>query len=235
MLNTGFYEGQADASGMYNIELSSDMFDENIMDPLLDYLYTRGPLNEKAPEVRHKNSDSDVTNVPKPELISEHTEPGQDLDHPIVSANVQLDLHSVASSRTSGSPRHPLDPPHISVMSSSSLNRQAELAWGYFSNLTLANWCSLYRASIPLEDRDLQSMSLNRIQNQLDDDTTLEQVLRWGHQHEEVKTVMVDYLVKKRREVFGDEQRNNLRPYLWAEDDRKVDTLVHITSRIARQ
>jgi len=235
MLNTGFNEGQVDASGMYNIELSSDMFDADIMDLLLDYLYTRGPGNENSSEVHHRAYEGDTTLAPESELASDHPQSDQTRHHHVVSANVQLNLQSVTSNRNIGDPRYLLDLSDPSTAFFPSLNRHSEPALDYFSNLTLANWCSLYRASIPLEDRYLQSLSLKNIQDLLDDDSTLEQVLQWGHQHEDVKAVMVDYLVKKRKEVFGDEQRNNLRPYLWAEDDYKVDTLVHITSRIARQ
>ncbi|KAI1307896.1 hypothetical protein EDD11_004368 [Mortierella claussenii] len=154
MLNGEFKEAQADENGKYRIEISSDIFDAEIMDYLLDYIYTKEPIADGL--------------------------------------------------EASSSP-------------------------------TLKHWGAFYRAAVVLEDKELQAQMLQQIQLHLDPDSTLDQVLTWGHEHEDVKMVMLQYLVQKRREIFGDEQYNKLRPYFWAEYEEQVETLVEITSQIARQ
>lgn len=223
MFNAGFQEGRVDPRGMYTIELSSDMFDADIMDPLLDYLYTRGStLRENSAESAYKPTHAQHLSF--------------DQNCHVVNANVQLNLQSVVGECDIDELGHDcLRPRSPSAESCQPFSQSAPISLKSFSRLTFANWCALYRASVPLEDKDLRSLSLERVRSLLDPSNALGQVLHWGHQHEEVKAVMVDFLIKKRREVFGNERRNQLRPYLWTEQDHQTDTLVHITSRIARQ
>ncbi|KAG0053199.1 hypothetical protein BGZ83_001510 [Gryganskiella cystojenkinii] len=236
MLNGGFQEGQVSKCGMYQIELGSDLFDASIMDPLLDYLYTRGPVSSdgatKLSSVRPLLSPATLQVNQQPRRLSSSR------SHHVVSANVQLNMQRVVSETIKTEPpKRDFESTQSAAAPSRPIRQNCRSLPGLnsFSDLTLENWCALYRASVPLEDKGLQSLSLEHIEDLLDPDTTLEQVLRWGHQHEDVRAVMVDYLVKKRRDVFGDEQRNQMRPYLWSEYDHQVDTLVHITSQIANQ
>ncbi|KAF9355274.1 hypothetical protein BGX26_006788 [Mortierella sp. AD094] len=214
MLNGNFREAQANEDGVFKIELSSDMFDAEIMDILLDYLYTREPIVDKLEPNAHEDHCS--SNPPQESQLRH-----------VVSANVGLNLETVITEARK------------KLLSADSLrlrrhhsHHQRPLST---SELTLRHWGALYRAATHLEDKELQALSLQQIQVNLDPETTLEQVLSWGHQHEEVKSVMLEFLIKKRREIFGDEHHNRLRPYLWAEYDQQVETLVEITSQIARQ
>ncbi|KAF9283236.1 hypothetical protein BGZ68_005475 [Mortierella alpina] len=221
MLNGGFREGLANPRGIRRIELSNDMFDAGIMNHLLDYLYT----HELAAE--HGASPQENTR-PRAQSLGCNTEapaPSAEVHH-VISANVGLNLQTVISeTRLSNSRNH----------GHSVYERQSTLASVETPRLTLKQWGALYRAGVHLEDKALQAVSLETIKARLDPETTLDQVLNWGHQHEEIKTMMVQYLVKKRRHVFGEVQTNRLRPYLWAEYEDQVDTLVEITSLIARQ
>ncbi|KAF9951378.1 hypothetical protein BGZ72_007109 [Mortierella alpina] len=221
MLNGGFREGFTSPRGVHRIELSNDMFDAGIMDYLLDYLYTHeldveldaSPQENTRPRAQSLGHGSDT---PAPAARVHH----------IISANVGLNLQTVVSESRASSPR---------AYSQSAQERQSTQASVEVSKLTLRQWGALYRAAVHLEDKALQALSLETIEARLDPDTTLDQVLNWGQQHEEIKAIMVRYLVKKRRCVFGEEQTNRLRPYLWAEYEDQVDTLVEITSLIARQ
>ncbi|KAF9103856.1 hypothetical protein BGX27_010337 [Mortierella sp. AM989] len=215
MLNGNFKEGQADEDGVFRIELSSDMFDAEIMDTLLDYLYTREPITGKL---------GSGTQEDRP-TVSPSQEPK--IRH-VISANVGLNLETIITENRSKSTIPDALRPRHNYRSHHQLPLHAP-------GLTLNHWGALYRAATHLEDKELQALSLEQIQVHLDPETTLEQVLSWGHQHEEVKSVMLEYLIKKRREVFGDDKRSKLRPYLWAEYDEQVETLVEITSQIARQ
>ncbi|KAF9556896.1 hypothetical protein EC968_007922 [Mortierella alpina] len=223
MLNGGFREGFVNSRGMRRIELSNDMFDASIMDHLLDYLYTHelSMENGTSPQesTHPRTHQSVVCGIETPAL------PAQ-VRH-IISANVGLNLQTVISE-----PRH-LGSHHYGHYVHEQQSRQTPNAEA--PSLTLKQWGALYRAGVHLEDRTLQALSMETIKARLDPETTLDQVLSWGHQHEEIKTMMVQYLVKKRRHVFGEEQTNRLRPYLWAEYEDQVDTLVEITSLIARQ
>ncbi|KAF9935996.1 hypothetical protein BGZ67_002767 [Mortierella alpina] len=217
MLNGGFREGLASSRGMHRIELSNDMFDASIMDHLLDFLYTHELAVENGASLRPQaQSLGGGTKAPPP---SAHV-------HHIVSANVGLNLQTVISETRLSSPQN---------HGHSGQERQSTEASLETPSLTLEQWGALYRAGVHLEDKTLQALSLETIQARLDPETTLDQVLNWGHQHDEIKTIMVQYLVKKRRQMFGEEQTNRLRPYLWAEYEDQVDTLVEITSLIARQ
>lgn len=218
MLNGDFMEAQADEHGLYRIELSNDMFDAEIMDHLLDYLYTREPISDGCEDMHLASCRREA--YPSNVHGSSSYEP--EVRH-IISANVSLNLETIITEKTirnpSGRYRH----------------RNHHQFLLQTPGLTLWHWGALYRAATHLEDKELQAQTLQQIQSHLDPETTLEQVLKWGHQHEEVKTVMLEYLIKKRREVFGSEQRNQLRPYLWAEYEEQVETLVELTSQIARQ
>ncbi|KAG0240386.1 hypothetical protein BGX31_002007 [Mortierella sp. GBA43] len=218
MLNGNFMEAQADEKGRYRIELSSDMFDIEIMDHLLDYLYTREPIVDKCEEIHHPGCHQG-----EPSALHHGPVTYEPQVRHIISANVSLNLETIITETTIPNPlgrcRHRN---HHQVLLPT-------------AGLTLRHWGALYRAATHLEDKELQAQTLQEIQAHLDPETTLEQVLEWGHQHEEVRTVMMGYLIRNRREVFGNEQRNKLRPYLWAEYEEQAQTLVEITSRIARQ
>ncbi|KAG0304761.1 hypothetical protein BGZ98_005046 [Dissophora globulifera] len=228
MLNGEFREAQADDKGLYTIRLSDDMFDVEIMDHLLDYLYTREPIMVDAPacvsgaSLSSSGSRFDQQQHLDPiSVFSDRRSSFKPEVRHVVSANVGLNFETVITETRypAGLCRHRSH--HQCVLPA--------------TGLTLWHWGALYRAALHLEDKELQTMALQQIQAHLDPETTLEQVLKWGHQHEEVKAVMLEYLIKKRREVFGDEQRNRLRPYLWAEYEEQVEALVEITSQIARQ
>lgn len=218
MLNGNFMEAQADENGQYRIELSNDMFDAEIMDHLLDYLYTREPISDGCEEMRHVTSRH-----PEPSAVPMSSSSYEPQVRHIISANVGLNLETILTETTIRNP----------------MGRYRHRSHHQFllptTGLTLWHWGALYRAATHLEDKELQAQTLQQIQTHLDPETTLEQVLKWGHQHEEVKTIMMEYLIKKRGEVFGNEQRNKLRPYLWAEYEEQVETLVELTSQIARQ
>ncbi|KAF9206631.1 hypothetical protein BGZ49_002087 [Haplosporangium sp. Z 27] len=211
MLNGSFKESQVDEDGKFRIELSSDMFDAKIMDILLDYLYTREPIVDKI-----ESNTNDERHSPDPTQVPP-------LRH-VISANVGLNLETIITETRRKS------------FSADSRLRHSHHQYSLsISELTLCHWGALYRAATHLEDKDLQALSLQQIQQHLDPETTLEQALDWGHQHEDVKSVMLEYLIKKRREIFGNEQQSKLRAYLSAEYDEQIETLVEITSQIARQ
>ncbi|KAG0247804.1 hypothetical protein BG011_000893 [Mortierella polycephala] len=220
MLNGGFREGQRDEHGKHRIELTNDMFDVAIMDILLDYLYTREPISSDTTTTtttaRPRHRHHTYRSAQGPDRCSKESDsvyqpeqrsPSSPVRHTI-STNVGLNLQTIIS-----------EPRNASTG----------------TNLTLKHWGALYRAGTHLEDKDLQTQAIEHIQAQLDPDTALDEVLSWGHYHQEIKSVMMEYLVKKRRMVFGNEEQNRLRPYLWAEYEDQVDTLVEITSKIARQ
>ncbi|KAF9581626.1 hypothetical protein BGW38_001298 [Lunasporangiospora selenospora] len=232
MLSGHFREGQLDRHTLrHQVELSSDMFAEEIMDVLLDYMYTREPIqdSDSTPErvALDRNLEVEDRSIDRPETNSaeqeqEQEQGGEDV-HYYVSANVGLNLQSTMTEARCRA-RDSL----------SALPRAEEVRDGR-NALTLQQWGALYRASIHLEDTGLQMQALTKVQEKLDPETTLDQVVSWGHQHGPIKTVMMDYLVEKRRDVFGDEQRNKLRPYLWANDALQVEALVELTSQIARR
>ncbi|KAH7042519.1 hypothetical protein BKA57DRAFT_508765 [Linnemannia elongata] len=93
----------------------------------------------------------------------------------------------------------------------------------------------------PLPRRDhigelpLQAQALDKIQAQLNVQSALERALTWGPGYPEIKRVMLKCDFDDRRVIFGDEERNQFRPYLWPEIDDQMDVLVEITSKIARQ
>jgi len=221
MLNGDFMEAQADEHGQYRIELSNDMFDAEIMDHLLDYLYTREPISDGHGDMHYASCRREA--YPGPSSVPPGSSSYEPQVRHIISANVGLNLETIITETTIRNP----------------LGRYRHRSHHQFllptTGLTLWHWGALYRAATHLEDKELQAQTLQQIQSHLDPETTLEQVLKWGHQHEEVKTIMLEYLIKKRREVFGSEQRNKLRPYLWAEYEEQVETLVELTSQIARQ
>ena len=101
--------------------------------------------------------------------------------------------------------------------------------------LGLNEWGILYRVGQVLEIQELELMALEKIRSCLDVDTVMDEFMDWGYRHEAVKAIMMDFLVQKRRAVFGSESDNQLRPYLYADYDEQVDTLVQLTSRIARK
>ncbi|KAK3808245.1 MAG: hypothetical protein J3R72DRAFT_464499 [Linnemannia gamsii] len=97
------------------------------------------------------------------------------------------------------------------------------------------DWFLLYRAAIHMEDPTLQAQALDKIQAQLNVQSALERALTWGPGYPEIKRVVLKYVFDERRAIFGDEEQNQLRPYLWPEIEDQVDVLVEITSKIARQ
>ncbi|KAG0026540.1 hypothetical protein BGZ81_006293, partial [Podila clonocystis] len=101
--------------------------------------------------------------------------------------------------------------------------------------LGLNEWGALYRVGQVLEIQELELMALQKIRSFLDVDTVMDEFMDWGYRHEAVKAIMMDFLVQKRRAVFGSEADNHLRPYLYADYNDQVDTLVQLTSRIARK
>ncbi|KAF9179098.1 hypothetical protein BGZ51_007247 [Haplosporangium sp. Z 767] len=219
MLNGGFREGQRDEHGRHRIELSSDMFDAEIMDILLDHLYTREPIR----------SDTTTTTVARSLHRNHMCRPAQDPDR-------RSEKHgSVYQSeqRPPSSPVRHIISANVGLNLQTIINEPCNASTGV--SLTLKHWGALYRAGTHLEDKDLQTQAIEQIQAQLDPETALDEVLSWGHYHQEIKSVMMEYLVKKRRVVFGSEEQNRLRPYLWAEYEDQVDTLVEITSKIAQQ
>ncbi|KAF9915143.1 hypothetical protein BX616_006813 [Lobosporangium transversale] len=228
MLNGNFKEAQADENGKYRVELSNDMFNLEIMDYLLDYLYTREPIVDELNSTLCKELDHYSHDAVKQDHVDYSTRNSQ--VHHIISANVGLNLEKIItetrrSSHSSGLQRcqcqyHRYRNHHQYPLS--------------IAGLGLKRWGALYRAAAVLEDKELQAETLQQIQKHLDPESTLDHVLMWGYEHNEVKDIMFRYLNQKRREVFGDERRNKLRPYLWAEYEDQVETLVEITSQIAR-
>ncbi|KAF9121164.1 hypothetical protein BGW39_010789 [Mortierella sp. 14UC] len=101
--------------------------------------------------------------------------------------------------------------------------------------LKAEDWFLLYRAAIHMEDPPLQAQALDKIQAQLNVQSALERALTWGPGYPEIKRVVLKYVFDERRAIFGDEDRNQLKPYLWPEIEDQVDVLVEITSKIARQ
>ncbi|KAF9213940.1 hypothetical protein BGZ59_004604, partial [Podila verticillata] len=101
--------------------------------------------------------------------------------------------------------------------------------------LGLNDWGALYRVGLVLEIQELELMALEKIRSCLDVDTVMDEFMDWGYRHEAVKALMMDFLVQKRHVVFGSESDNQLRSYLHAEYDEQVDTLVQLTSRIAKK
>ncbi|KAG0079209.1 hypothetical protein BGZ92_001150, partial [Podila epicladia] len=101
--------------------------------------------------------------------------------------------------------------------------------------LGLHEWGALYKIGQVLEIQELELMALQKIRSCLDVDTVMDEFMDWGYQHEAVKAIMMDFLVQKSRAVFGSEAHNQLRPYLYADYNDQVDTLVQLTSRIARK
>ncbi|OAQ24693.1 hypothetical protein K457DRAFT_23830 [Linnemannia elongata AG-77] len=93
----------------------------------------------------------------------------------------------------------------------------------------------------PLPRRDhigelpLQAQALDKIQAQLNVQSALERALTWGPGYPEIKRVMLKCDFDDRRVIFGDEERNQFKPYLWPEIEDQMDVLVEITSKIARQ
>ncbi|KAF9432830.1 hypothetical protein BGZ76_010260 [Entomortierella beljakovae] len=214
MLNGHYKESQVGNDGMYRIELSSDMFDEEILDILLDYIYAKIPIAGKCGS--ESQGDSSLSTHRKETQSSCVHSPNVGLNLRVTATNTSRKNSSISSLQMHEDRNHHQKP---------LLN----------AGLALRHWGAFYRASIHLEDIELQTLSLQQIQTHLNPESTLEEILNWGHQFEEVKSIMLEYLVKKRKDVFGDDQRSKLRPYLWAEFDGQFETLVEITSHIARQ
>lgn len=99
----------------------------------------------------------------------------------------------------------------------------------------LNEWGALYQVGQVLEIQELELMALEKIRSYLDVDTVMDEFMDWGYRHEAVKALMMDFLVQKRLAVFGSESDNQLRSYFHAEYDEQVDTLIQLTSRIARK
>lgn len=124
---------------------------------------------------------------------------------------------------------------HVTLKSSVKLSGSSLDANSQPFFLGLNDWGALYRVGQVLEIQELELMALEKIQSCLDVDTVMDEFMDWGYQHEAVKALMMDFLVQKRHAVFGSESDNQLRPYLHAEYEEQVDTLVQLTSRIARK
>ncbi|KAG0200548.1 hypothetical protein BGX33_010922 [Mortierella sp. NVP41] len=253
MLSGRFKEGQQGADGMHRISLSSDMFDPKIMGPLLDYIYTREPIQDDG--AIDDNDGNGINPYSWEDYGSLNEAPTMGRRH-VESANVALNLQTIVAEP---SPRHrPPNPTPYSqpptVMTTAALPASSWLPTPASSsssyNVPLAeqqrtpcarkklkpeDWFLLYRAAIHLEDAALQVQALEKIQAQLSVQSALEKALTWGPGYPEIKRVVLSYVFNERRAIFGDEERNQLRPYLWPEIEDQVDVLVEITSKIARQ
>ncbi|KAG0057202.1 hypothetical protein BGZ89_001917 [Linnemannia elongata] len=288
MLRNGWFkEGQPGPDGIFRINLSNDMFEPKIMDILLDYVYTREPIqdDESMGDDDHvaniSNSGDgdgyyDNNNTSYNNDTARHTEdygpnsPTMDRRH-YVSANVALNLQTVASEPSPTRPHYPQfqayshQPTREGCSSSWPFTSTTTTGYGHGLDIpsTLASpppptpypiqsytsrhtnslrtrlrpedWFLLYRAAIHMEDLPLQAQALDKIQAQLNVQSALERALTWGPGYPEIKRVVLKYVFDERRAIFGDEERNQLRPYLWPEIEDQVDVLVEITSKIARQ
>lgn len=294
MMTSGrFKEGQPGPDGIFRINLSNDMFEPKIMDTLLDYIYTREPIQETESmgdndadnaysgdsgyyNINDKNSanyNSNARDVEDYESMTASPTMGR---RQYVSSNVALNLQSVVSAPSPPRPRypqcHPYSQPPPTTHSITTTGRSS--SWPFVSSTTTTgpghgivspltspppptphlihpytsrhtsslrthlnpeDWFLLYRAAIHLEDPLLHTQALDRIQAQLNVQSALERALTWGPGHPEIKRVVLKYVFDERRAIFGDDERNQLRPYLWPEIEDQVDVLVEITSKIARQ
>ncbi|KAH7042525.1 hypothetical protein BKA57DRAFT_518599 [Linnemannia elongata] len=287
MLRNGWFkEGQPGPDGIFRINLSNDMFEPKIMDILLDYVYTREPIqdDESMGDDDHvaniSNSGDgdgyyDNNNTNYNNDTAHHTEdygpnsPTMDRRH-YVSANVALNLQTVASEPSPTRPHYP----QFQAYSHQPTREGCSSSWPFTSTTTTGHghgldipstlaspppptpypiqsytsrhtnslrtrlmpedWFLLYRAAIHMEDLPLQAQALDKIQAQLSVQSALERALTWGPGYPEIKRVVLKYVFDERRAIFGDEERNQLRPYLWPEIEDQVDVLVEITSKIAR-
>ncbi|KAF9545365.1 hypothetical protein EC957_011012 [Mortierella hygrophila] len=288
MLSSGWFkEGQPGPDGIFRINLSNDMFEPKIMDTLLDYIYTREPIQDDESMGDDDNIDK-INNGGDGYYNNNNTnynsgnvryaeDYGSMADSPTierrhyVSANVALNLQTVVSEPSPARPHHPQlnsysQPPTTAGRSSSwpftpttttghghRLDTPSALTslppptphpiHPYKSRHTNSlrtrlkpeDWFLLYRAAIHMEDLPLQAQALYKIQAQLNVQSALERALTWGPGYPEIKRVVLKYVFDERRAIFGDEERNQLRPYLWPEIEDQVDVLVEITSKIARQ
>ncbi|KAF9125292.1 hypothetical protein BGX30_000526 [Mortierella sp. GBA39] len=292
MLSSGWFkEGQPGPDGIFRINLSNDMFEPKIMDTLLDYVYTREPIqddesmgdddnigkinngNENG-DGYYNNNNTNYNNNNNARYAEDYGSmtgsPVMDRRH-YVSANVALNLQTVVSEPSPARPHdpqfHPYSQPSTTAGRSSSwpftpttttvhghcLDTPStptslppptpHLIHPYKSRHTQSirtrlkpeDWFLLYRAAIHMEDLPLQAQALYKIQAQLNVQSALERALTWGPGYPEIKRVVLKYVFDERRAIFGDEERNQLRPYLWPEIEDQVDVLVEITSKIARQ
>lgn len=124
---------------------------------------------------------------------------------------------------------------HVTLQSPAKLSESSHDPHSQRFSFGLNEWGALYRVGQVLEILELELMALQNIRNCLDVDTVMDEFMNWGYRHEAVKAIMMDFLVQKRCAVFGSEGDNQLRPYLYADYDDQVDTLVQLTSRIARK
>ncbi|KAG0337932.1 hypothetical protein BG004_007441 [Podila humilis] len=94
-----------------------------------------------------------------------------------------------------------------------------------------------------LEMPDLAQTSLDQIRRFLntgeeeEEDnniTVMDEFMEWGYRHETIKALMMDFLIRQRHRVFGIEEENQLRPYLCADHEEQLETLVQLTSRISK-
>ncbi|KAF9931420.1 hypothetical protein FBU30_010257 [Linnemannia zychae] len=285
MLSYGrFKEGLPGPDGIYRINLSSDMFEPRIMDTLLDYIYTREPIQDgdeslagdydsinKIDNNAHHHQ-RDYMNSNHKEGIDSHSDQvkKEDSDQHR-SANVGLNLETVITKSLMPRTHHsqyytyssltmagsntpwpfaisniadfnvpspatvttanPLPPPTSQTIIPY-INRYNNLLR---NRLKSEDWFLLYRAAIHMEDYTLQAQALDKIQAQLNVQSALERALKWGPGYPEIKRVVLKYVFDERRAIFGNEKKNQLRPYLWPEIEDQVDVLVEITSKIARQ
>ncbi|KAG0283124.1 hypothetical protein BGZ96_012489 [Linnemannia gamsii] len=293
MLTSGrFKEGQPSPDGIFKICLSSDMFEPKIMDTLLDYIYTREPIQDDEfmddnnadntysgncghYSIKDNNSNNSNINARYVEDYESMTgSPTMDRRQ-YVSANVALNLQSAISAPSPPRPHHPQFHPYSQPLPTThpiaTTGRSSSwpfisptittgLGHGIESTLTSPpptphpihpytsrylhslrtrlkpeDWFLLYRAAIHMEDPLLHAQALDKIQAQLNVQSALERALTWGPGHPEIKRLVLKYVFDERRAIFGDEERNQLRPYLWPEIEDQVDVLVEITSKIARQ
>ncbi|KAF9139005.1 hypothetical protein BG015_002195 [Linnemannia schmuckeri] len=288
MLSSGrFKEGQPGSDRIFRINLSSDMFEPKIMDTLLDYVYTREPIqddesmgdddadinNGNGTSGYYNNSYNNNSNNTRyaDDYESMTDSPTMNRRH-YVSANVALNLQRVASEPSPPRPHylqfHPYSQPpttHTPTPGRSSSWSFTPTTTGHSLDVTSTltspppptphpihpytsrhthslrtrlkpeDWFLLYRAAIHMEDPPLQAQALDKIQAQLNVQSALERALTWGPGYPEIKRVVLKYVFDERRAIFGNEERNQLRPYLWPEIEDQVDVLVEITSKIARQ
>ncbi|KAF9910415.1 hypothetical protein EC991_006681 [Linnemannia zychae] len=271
MLSSGhFKEGLPGSDMIYRINLSSDMFEPRIMDTLLDYVYTREPIQDDETigdetESTHSDTgeyyhhDNNSIHLENHESMSDSARMDK-LCH--TSVNVALNLQDIAPEHSTYWPHHPQSRP----CSQPSNNATSSSPWSFApvssasatsqkppptsphiisyagrhtrsirKVLKPEDWFLLYRAAIHMEDPPLQAQALGKIQAQLNVQSALEKALTWGPGYPEIKRIVLKYVFDERRAIFGDEEHNQLKPYLWPEIEEQVDVLVEITSKIARQ
>ncbi|KAF9427577.1 hypothetical protein BGZ94_004636 [Podila epigama] len=228
----------------FDIALSDSLFPAKTMGYLLDYLYCQKPFPEDDYASKRScrnetstlglSSSSSSRNRAADGTLIEHVvlrgSQGSSLVHQVPEAGQTVSAPSSASSITPSSLLLLYEPTAAAVP----LNHSPPQPLDHLV-IGLNEWGSLYRASQILELPELEAMALQRVRNCLDEDTAMDEFMDWGYRHEAVKAIMMDFLVQRCRAVFGSDADNQLRPYLYADYEDQVESLVQLTSRIARK